>query len=348
MITLPQPDPFFDPDELPSPGELKKAHPLSPAALNFIAESRKTAKEILLRRDKRRVVVVGPCSIHNPAEALEYASRLKRLADKLQEHCFLVMRVYFEKARSSGGWKGFLYDPDLNGSDDLAKGVGLSRSLLCSLAEMGVPAATEFLDPLASCYLEEGITWGFIGARTSSSQIHRQLASSLQMPIGFKNGVHGYLEGAMNGVASAQTPHNFFTINEEGRIKHEQSEGNLYTHIVLRGSTEAPNYDPHSVQMALDKLRSLGLPQRLMIDCSHGNSRKNHENQKECFDSVRDQIAQGNEGIIGIMLESYLKAGNQSLSKVSPSLQHGISVTDSCVDWSTTEELLSSLSCVLC
>ncbi len=322
-----------------TPDEIKKKLPISEKQKRFIASSRQTAQQIVEGSNDSIAIIMGPCSIHDTSLALEYARRIKNLAE--QSSFFLVMRVYCEKPRTTIGWKGLLYDPYLNGTHDIATGIYLTRELLLKLAEMGVPCATEFLDPIVAPYIEDLITWGFIGARTSSSQPHRQLASSLSIPIGFKNCHAGDIHPAIHGVIAARSSHVFVTVGGDGKICTKKSFGNNASHIVLRGSSEKPNYDKKSVQDALKAVHLHGIQSRILIDCSHGNSQKKYEKQKEVFLSVMEQIAQGNHSIMGVMLESHLLEGNQALNEDVSSLAYGVSITDPCIGWSTTEELLS-------
>lgn len=316
---------------LPSPKELKDQLPLSPEQYSFVQSCRELASRIIQRKEKKIVVIAGPCSIHDLDTARDYAKRFKELAMEAEKNCFLVMRVYMEKPRTTVGWKGLLYDPFLDGSNDIRTGLYWTRQFFLELAEMKIAIATEFVDPLAASYFDDLITWGFIGARTCASQTHRQLASSLSMPIGFKNSPDGNLENAIHGVIAARAPHVFMYVNEEGQLISKRSMGNPLTHIVLRGSTQTTNYDPHSIHYALEKLQCADLEPLLMVDCSHGNCQRKYEKQKDVFYSVLDQIELGNRNIIGMMLESHLEAGN------------AVSITDPCIDWSTTEELIASV-----
>lgn len=327
---------------LPSPQEIKTLYPISLAAAAFIKHSRETAQRIILGKDPRKALVIGPCSIHDRRSATEYAEQIKALSDVVSGTSFIVMRVYVEKPRTSTGWKGLLYDPHLNGSHDIKTGLLWTRELLLALAEMQVPCATEFVDPLAALYFDDLITWGFIGARTSSSQPHRQFASALEIPMGFKNATDGNLESAVHGVLSAREPHASLHINSEGRLCAIQSEGNPFSHIVLRGAYDFTNYDSISVQHALQQLKTAHLPQRLMIDCSHGNCQKRFEKQQETFLSVLEQIEKGNDRIFGLMLESHLESGNQPLTEDLSLLKYAVSITDPCLDWKTTERLIYS------
>ncbi len=331
---------------LPSPQQVKMRLPLEPQAAAFIAKSRETAKRIVQGGDSRKALIVGPCSIHDCKSAIEYAEHLKQLAERVEKSCFMVMRVYVEKPRTSTGWKGLLYDPHLDGSHDIETGLLLTRELLLALVEKGVPAAAEFVDPLAALYFEDLITWGFIGARTSASQPHRQFASSCTMPIGFKNSTDGNLDSAVHGVLSAMAPHASLGIGAEGQLCAIKSEGNAYSHTVLRGAHDFTNYDPESVQAALEVLKKAELPQRLMIDCSHGNCQKSFEKQQDVFLSVLQQIEKGNEKIFGLMLESHLESGSQLLTEDTSLLKYAVSITDPCLDWKRTEALIYSADSV--
>lgn len=327
---------------LPTPREIKHYLPLSDRQRRFIERSRTTVRQLLKGKDKRLALVIGPCSIHDSDSALEFAHRFKTLSEEVKENAFLVMRVYIEKPRTLLGWKGFLYDPYLDGSNDIRTGIFWSRQLLLHLAEMEVPAAMEFLEPLAAPFFSELITWGFIGARTSYSQTHRQLASLLPMPVGFKNSVDGSLDAAIQGMISARNSHSFFHIDEEGKLCAQESSGNPDTHIVLRGSSESSNFEPSFIQEAQQKMRALGIESRILVDCSHGNAQKEHLLQKTAFESVQSQVSE-NENILGMMLESHLQAGYQLLSESPSTLSFGVSITDPCLDWASTEELVRSI-----
>ena len=334
-------------DHFPSPQELKEAFPLIGADEAFVRESRASAQEIEAGRDRRLAIVVGPCSIHEWEGALLYAERLGKLAKEMQKSCFLVMRGFVEKPRTVVGWKGLLYDPLLDGSHQVEMGLKLSRAFFLELAKMRVPVATEFVDPLAAAYFEDLITWGFIGARTSSSQPHRQLASSLPCVVGFKNGLEGDIERCIHSLLSASSEHTFLAVSDEGRLISKTSSGNRFAHLVLRGSDASPNYDRASVAKAHERLGEFGLVSRLFIDCAHGNSQKEAFKQKQVFDDVLEQIREGEESIMGIMLESYLHAGNQLLSEDPSERKSGVSITDPCLDWSSTEKLILSAADVL-
>lgn len=322
-----------------SPAELRKKVPLSAAGHGFLKRARQTARQILSGRDPRRVYVVGPCSIHERKTALDYALRLKQLAEEVLESCFVVMRAYCEKSRTSTGWKGLVYDPYLDGSDDVHTGLLWTRELYVRLAEMHVPVAAEFVDPLAAAYFEDLVTWGFIGARTAASQPHRQFVSSLEIPVGFKNPTDGHIDEAVHGVAASSVGHASLFIDEMATVCRLQSEGNPYAHLVLRGAHDFTNYDALSVAQALEKLGRAGLAQRVLIDCSHGNCQKQPLRQKAVYEAVIEQCEE-NAAIRGVMLESHLEEGYQVLGEDPSSLLYGVSITDPCIDWETTEQLL--------
>lgn len=325
---------------LPTPRQLKKVYPLTSDQKKFIQSSRKTISDILEGKDGRLLLIVGPCSIHDPESAKEYASKLKTLIDSVSSHFFIVMRTYFEKPRTTFGWKGMLYDPHLDNSNNMIEGLIQTRSLLRELAQMEVPTATEFLDPSIPQYIGDLISWGCIGARTTESQIHRQMASGLEMPIAFKNSTSGNVHAAVNGVLSATHAHTFFGINEEGQLTTLHTKGNKQAHIVMRGGEGKPNYDPLSILHALSQLKKHKLPCRLIVDCSHGNSHRKYEEQMVVFKSVIDQRIAGNLGIRGLILESHLFAGNQILMQNKSSLKYAVSLTDPCLDWEATEQLI--------
>ena len=322
-----------------SPHELHHQFPLPQDSFAFIQESRRQAIDILHGKSEKIALLVGPCSIHDPKLAIDYAKRLKALSQKT-EHFFLIMRIFLEKPRTHKGWKGILYDPRLNGSNDICQGLQVSRKLLLDLAALKIPCATELLEPLVLPYFEDLITWGMIGARTSASQPHRQLASGLPFPVGFKNGVHGELDVALHGILTARDPHTHLSIDREGRIYAKTTKGNPHTHLVLRGSETQTNYDPTSVINASKVLTMNSLSEGILVDCSHGNSRRDHKLQAEAFTSVMEQIYQGNKAIAGLMLESHLLAGKQSLGTNPASLLYGVSITDSCIGWEETESLI--------
>lgn len=325
---------------LPTPREIKSLFPVSLKQKQFILSSQKQAQEFFTSKSRPFLIIAGPCSIHDLNSARAYAERLSTLSKKVKNTCFLIMRVYMEKPRTTIGWKGLLYDPFLDGSNQIQEGLYLTRQLLLDLAEMEIPVATEFVDPLTALYFEDLITWGFIGARTSASQTHRQLASYLKMPIGFKNSTDGNLDNAIQGVIAAQNSHAFMHMNEDGKLCILKSDGNPLTHIVLRGSHFDTNYDPESVQGAIEKLVLSELSPHLLIDCSHGNCQKEYKRQKLVFESIIAQKENGNDNIFGVMLESHLEEGNQLLD--SSDIRSDVSITDPCIDWSLTEELICS------
>jgi 3-deoxy-7-phosphoheptulonate synthase len=327
--------------KLPTPIQLKQELPL--AVSDFIGASRHTASQILKRIDPRLIVIVGPCSIHDEDSALEYARRLKGLTEEISPAVFPIMRVFIEKPRTKLGWKGMLYDPHLNGSNDIATGLRRSRKVIQEIAKIGVPCAIELLEPLALPYFDDLIVWGLIGARTSASQPHRQMASGVSFPVGFKNDFRGDLEVAIAAIQSARTSHSHIGINKEGEVSVIHTKGNPLTHLVLRGAEESPNYDPASVEKALKLLKSHYLEPRLLIDCSHGNCGKDHTRQRLAFESVIEQAAH-NKAIVGLMLESHLFSGKQVLGEDPTQLQFGVSITDPCLGWEETESLLRSIS----
>jgi 3-deoxy-7-phosphoheptulonate synthase len=325
---------------LPTPEELRCRHPLLSPQREFIEEARTQISHILNDEDSRLLLIVGPCSIHDLEAAKEYALKLRALASEISDFFYVVMRVYYEKPRTTTGWKGLLYDPHLDGSHDICEGLNLTRTLLLDLASLEIPVAAEFLDPFSAHYFADLISWGCIGARTSESQIHRQMASGLSMPIAFKNSTSGNIEVAINGVLSASLPQTFIGINDQGYVARQQTTGNPYGHIVLRGGEHKPNYDPESIFLALQRLRQEGLPERVIIDCSHDNSRRQHEQQIAVFESVIHQSLEGELGIRGLILESHLHAGNQPLTQDLNQLHYAVSLTDACIDWETTERLI--------
>lgn len=321
---------------LPSYQELKAMHLIHAKQAHFIEKSRQTVRAILNGIDPRLLLIVGPCSIHDPISAQEFAERISLLAKEVTSQFFILMRVYCEKPRSALGWKGFLYDPLLDNSDAMASGIEWTRKLFLKLADLEVPAATEFLDPLTAFYYDDLITWGSIGARTASSQIHRNLASALEMPIGFKNGVAGNISAAIQGVVTAMHPHTYMCICPNGRPTIFRSSGNADAHVVLRGGETNPNFDSDSVALLLNSLKQANLPLRLLIDCAHGNSGKDHTLQTFVFDAIIQQIIEGNKHIRGLMLESHLVGGNQLLTADHTLLRYGQSITDPCLDLETT------------
>jgi 3-deoxy-7-phosphoheptulonate synthase len=313
---------------LPTPDDLTSAFPLSKEEKKSVALSRLTAEHLLRGEEDRLAIFAGPCSIHNPEIALEYASFLKQLSQKVEERIFLIMRVFLEKPRTQFGWKGYLYDPFHDGSDEIEKGLYHSRELLLKLVQIGIPIATEFLDPILPAYTQDFITWGIVGARTSSSQVHRQMASHLPMPIGFKNETDGTIDNAICAALAARHPQASIAIDGQGKICSMKTSGNPYTHVILRGAQSSPNYDHLSIHETIQKQRLYGLNSPLLIDCAHGNSQKDPHKQKEVFINILEQIQEGNNLLMGLMLESHLQGGN------------ALSLTDPCLDWKSTEQLI--------
>jgi 3-deoxy-7-phosphoheptulonate synthase len=328
---------------LPTPEQVKRDLPLATEAEDFVYRSRLAVRRILDREDPRLFVVVGPCSIHDPVAAREYAARLRALAPRVEATMLLLMRVYFEKPRTTVGWKGLINDPDMDDSFHIEKGIRIARELLLHLAELGMPAATEALDPIMPQYLSELISWTAIGARTTESQTHREMASGLSTPVGFKNGTDGSLAVAINALQSARHPHHFLGITQQGQSAVFRTRGNRYGHIVLRGGGARTNYDSMSLAHCEGELEKAGLPANVMVDCSHGNSNKDPGQQPAVAENLANQVLEGNRSLVGFMLESNLHWGSQPLQRDLAQLQYGVSVTDACIDWATTEGLLLSL-----
>jgi len=326
-----------------TPANLKKDVPVSESANLTIAEGRKAVRNILDRKDHRLIVVIGPCSIHDTEAAIDYAKRLKKIEEEVGDTLLLVMRVYFEKPRTTTGWKGLINDPYLNDSFKIADGLHIGRQLLLDIADIGLPTATEALDPISPQYMQDLISWSAIGARTTESQTHREMASGLSSAVGFKNGTDGGLDVAMNALKSVSSPHNFLGINHEGQVSIIATKGNAYGHVVLRGGDGKPNYDSVSVAVCEDQLKSSGIVPNIMVDCSHANSNKDHNLQPLVADNVANQIAEGNESIIGVMIESNIEEGNQKIPANLADLTYGKSVTDACISWGATEQLLRSM-----
>jgi len=323
-----------------APSALKCAQPMTERANRTVVEGREAVKRILRREDPRQLVIVGPCSIHDVEGALEYAVRLNRLREEFASRLCIVMRVYFEKPRTTIGWKGLINDPHLDGSYDIETGLMKARKLLLQITEMGLPAGTEFLDPIVPQYLADLVSWAAVGARTTESQTHREMASGLSMPVGFKNATDGSLQIAIDAMTAARTPHSFLGIDQDGVTSIVRTTGNPDGHVVLRGGRLQANYDPESIALATATLAKAGLPPVLMVDCSHANSGKQHARQEEVWRSVVAQRSAGNDSLIGLMVESYLNEGSQPIPRNLPDLRHGVSVTDACVGWETTERML--------
>jgi len=325
------------------PAILMEEVPTSEAASTTVALARAAAVEVLQGADGRLVAVVGPCSIHDPAAALEYAARLKAQAQRLADDLLIIMRVYFEKPRTTVGWKGLINDPHLDGSFAINTGLRIARKLLCDLAELGLPAGCEFLDPISPQFTADLVSWGAIGARTTESQVHRDLASGLSMPVGFKNGTDGNLQIAIDALRAAAHPHQFLSVTKEGLAAIVGTRGNPDCHVILRGSSSGPNHDVASVARAAGALSEAGLPRRLMIDCSHGNSGKDHNRQPAVAGEVAAQIVAGQSAIVGVMIESHLVGGKQS-HQPGRQLVYGQSITDGCLGWEETVPVLEGLA----
>jgi 3-deoxy-7-phosphoheptulonate synthase len=328
---------------LVTPEQLKQALPMSAAVREMIAGSRQVIRDILDRKDHRLFVVVGPCSIHDPAAAMDYARRLKALADEVGDTLYIVMRVYFEKPRTTVGWKGLINDPHLDDSFKLEEGLHIGRKLLLDILELGLPTSTEALDPISPQYLQDLISWNAIGARTTESQTHREMASGLSSPVGFKNGTDGGLTVATNALNSVAKPHRFLGINSAGQVSLFTTRGNPYGHIVLRGGSGGPNYDSVHIRLCEDALAKAGVAPNIMVDCSHANSNKQPELQPLVVDNVANQILEGNKSIVGLMVESNINAGNQAIPDNLAELAYGVSVTDGCIDWDTTAACLRAM-----
>ena len=330
-------------DLLATPEEVKRRVPLSVRAAEIVAASREALRDILERRDHRLFVVVGPCSIHDVTAAREYAARLKGLAAQVESTLLVIMRVYFEKPRTTVGWKGLINDPDMDDSFHIEKGILMARELLLHIAELGLPAGTEALDPIMPQYLSELITWTAIGARTTESQTHREMASGLSTPVGFKNGTDGMLATSINALQSVRHPHHFLGITQQGQSAVFHTRGNAHAHLVLRGGGGRSNYDAVSIAVAERELAAARLPAAIVVDCSHGNTNKDPSLQPLVAENCVTQIVDGNRSLVGLMLESHLKAGSQPIPKDLSQLEYGVSITDPCIDWPTTEELLLRL-----
>ncbi|MDH3993283.1 MAG: 3-deoxy-7-phosphoheptulonate synthase [Gammaproteobacteria bacterium] len=328
---------------LVTPEELWRAQPMSEAVKNTVSNSRGVIRDILDRKDPRLFVVVGPCSIHDPEAAMDYARRLQRLAQELSDTLYIVMRVYFEKPRTTVGWKGLINDPYLDDSFKLEEGLHLGRRLLLDILELGLPTSTEALDPISPQYLQDLISWSAIGARTTESQTHREMASGLSSAVGFKNGTDGGLTVATNALQSVASPHRFLGINRQGQVSVFTTKGNSYGHIVLRGGSAGPNYDSVHIKLCEQALEKAGVPVNVMVDCSHANSSKQPELQPLVVENVANQILEGNRSIVGLMIESNLKAGNQPIPENLQDLEYGVSITDGCIDWETTETCLRAM-----
>ena len=327
-------------EPLISINEMRKENPQSDISAQFILKHRQEIFDILDNKDNRIIVITGPCSIHDEKIAYDYANRLLPLREKYSDKLSIIMRVYFEKPRTNIGWKGLISDPDLNGTNNIAKGLKLARKILLNLSSKGIPCATELLDPIIAAYIGELISWAAIGARTTESQTHRQMASGLSAPVGFKNGTDGNLKVALNAMQSSCSPHSFLSVNDDGVCSIVETKGNPYGHIVLRGGAGKPNYHMDNILMVEKILQDHDFPLKIMVDCSHDNSNKDHSKQGIVFKDIIAQKKLGNKSIMGVMLESNIEEGNQKITEDLSQLKYGVSLTDKCINWETTEELL--------
>ncbi|HJV87499.1 MAG TPA: 3-deoxy-7-phosphoheptulonate synthase [Noviherbaspirillum sp.] len=334
-------------DSMPTPEELHARLPLSESAGTTVTQGREALRNILDRKDPRMFVVVGPCSIHDPVAGLDYARRLKKLQEEVKDTMLLVMRVYFEKPRTTTGWKGYINDPDMDDSFHIERGMANARKFLLDVCELGLPTATEALDPISPQYLGDLIAWTAIGARTTESQTHREMASGLSTPVGFKNGTDGDVSIAINAILSASHPHSFLGISNEGVVAIVRTIGNRYGHVVLRGGDGRPNYDTVSVAMAEQALAKAKLPANIVVDCSHANSFKNPDLQPLVMADVVNQIRLGSKSLVGVMIESNIVGGKQAIPEDLSQLKYGCSVTDGCVGWEVTEKMLREANAML-
>ena len=326
--------------KLIAPRQLKAERPVSEAANRTVVEAREAVKRILAGEDQRLIAVVGPCSIHDPKAGLEYARRLQAVARQVEDRILVIMRVYFEKPRTTVGWKGLINDPHLNDTFDIPSGLRLARQVLLEVADMGLPAATEMLEPITPQYIADLITLASIGARTTESPTHRQMASGLSMPVGYKNGTDGNLQVALDAMLAAKSPHSFLGIDADGNTCIVNTKGNSWGHLILRGGRSGTNYTLQHIRDASERLQAAGLPARLVVDCSHANSDKDYRKQSLVWNDVVQQRVAGNEAVIGLMLESNLQPGNQKLTADLSQLKYGVSITDGCIGWEETEQLL--------
>lgn len=329
---------------LATPDELRAEIPLSPKAHDNILKGRDEIKAILEKRDKRLIVVIGPCSIHDVKGAKEYGEKLFKLSQKVKDQLLIVMRTYFEKPRTTVGWKGFLNDPHINDSFCIEEGIRLGRKLLIDLAELGLPLGTEALDPISPQYLQDTISWSAVGARTTESQTHREMASGLSVPVGFKNGTDGGIQVAINAMKSAMQPHHFLGINQKGQVSVVATKGNPNCHIVLRGGSNGPNYDSVHIALCEEQLKKSGLPANIMVDCSHANSNKDFNLQPLVLKDISHQIREKNTSIMGVMIESNLCDGAQSIPTDLKDLKYGVSITDACIGWEKTEQAITDFA----
>ena len=333
-------------ETLPTPIELTKSFPADEKIINTISQSREVIKNILQKKDQRFLIICGPCSIHDEKGAREYAEKLVTLRERHQSRLEIIMRVYFEKPRTTVGWKGLITDPGIDGQDDVQEGLRRARKILHYITSLGLPTATEFLDPIVPQYISDLVSWAAIGARTTESQTHRQMASGLSMPVGYKNSTDGNVQIALDAMQSARSQHSFLGIDENGRTSVVRTKGNPWGHIILRGGNNMTNYEPEHIQATEERLKKAGIEPAIVVDCSHANSEKKFERQENVFRSILEQRSSGNRNLIGVMLESNLNEGNQKLpeilnASVAASLKYGVSITDACVNFQTTENLLN-------
>ncbi|MDA8370861.1 MAG: 3-deoxy-7-phosphoheptulonate synthase [Nocardiopsaceae bacterium] len=328
---------------LVAPQDILAELPMGPERTALVEDARADVKRVLDGTDDRLLVIVGPCSVHDPGAALDYAHRLKEFIPSVEGELYVVMRVYFEKPRTTLGWKGLINDPGLDESYDVHRGLRTARKLLLDIGSMGVPSGTEFLDPITPQYIADAVTWGAIGARTTESQVHRQLGSGLSMPVGFKNGTDGDVQVAVDACGASSASHTFFGVDPAGTGSVVVTSGNPDCHVILRGGRSGPNFDAAGVGAALDVIEAAGLPRRLMIDASHANSGKDHKRQPGVAQAIAAQVAEGQKGIIGVMLESFIAEGAQQLDDPA-ALTYGQSITDKCMGWETTEGVLEGLA----
>src|SRR5271166_1522405 len=333
-------------EPLIAPHLLKNEMPVDEGIARTVVEARETIREILAGRDRRMLCIVGPCSIHDPDAALDYARRLAKLKGATSDRLYVIMRVYFEKPRTTVGWKGLINDPHMDDSCDITEGLRIARRLLIQINQMGLAAATEMLDPITPQYIADLIGWSAIGARTTESQTHREMASGLSMPVGFKNSTEGNLQVAINAIQSARHAHSFLGITQDGMNGIVRTTGNPDTHIVLRGGKK-PNFDAASIAECVQMLSKAGLEPRVMVDCSHAQTNKDYTKQPEVFAALIEQVRGGSHAILGAMLESNIEAGNQSLGENRAALKYGVSITDPCIDWATTERCLTEAAALL-
>ena len=334
-------------DPIPAPRVFLRSRPLDPERMELVRDSRQAIRDVLHGRDDRLLVITGPCSVHDPKAALEYARRLSAVNERLKDRLLIVMRVYFEKPRTTVGWKGLINDPDLDGTFNIRKGIRLARQVLWQVLGQGIPAATEWLDPITPQYLSDAVSWGAIGARNTESQVHRELASGMSMPMGFKNSTEGSVKAAVDSCLAAASEHHFLSINLDGHVIAAETRGNPDCHLILRGSSHGPNYDSESVRSALEAMHQAplgpGACRGLIVDAAHGNCGKDPVREAQVVEELAERIAKGEQGLSGIMMESFLEGGHQAPAPLDH-LVFGRSVTDACISWDRTEELLQILA----